>query len=303
MNRRYGRLAPLTSLEGFEAAARLGSFSKAAEELNITQSAVSHQIRLLEDFFGQPLFQRVRRSVELTDAGADFLETVTRTLETLSQGQQRLEHYLKPGSVVVATSPLFARRWLLPRLPLLRDQHPDIQPWLYTTDEELEIAATEIDIAILFGDGNWPDMDSVKLFHDRLTPLCAPSLLEASPTLPGPEALAKFPLLHDERHDDWLAWFHAAGYSDAKPVTGYNFSDPSLALDMALEGMGIALCSLPLTAGLIESGLLVQPFETVLETQDAYYLAVHRKYADREEVKVFQNWLRSALKEDLSGRP
>ncbi|MCZ4279236.1 LysR family transcriptional regulator [Kiloniella laminariae] len=128
MNRRFGRLPPLTSLEGFEAAARLGSFSLASAELNITQSAVSHQIKALEEFFGQPLFRRVKRSVILTDAGRDFLETATRMLGILSQGQHRLDHYLKPGSVVLATTPMIARKWLLPRLSTLKASCPDIQP-------------------------------------------------------------------------------------------------------------------------------------------------------------------------------
>jgi len=168
----------MTSLRGFEASARLKSFSLASAELSITQSAVSHQIKALEETLGLPLFNRVGRSVELTVAGMDFLETVTAALDLLSRGKRRMTFYYRPGSVVLGTTPGFASKWLLPRFPDLLSSIDDIQPWLYTEDEVYELKAQEVDLAIWYGDGTWEGVDSELLFHDYLTPLYAPQAMK-----------------------------------------------------------------------------------------------------------------------------
>ena len=198
MNRRPKRLPPLSSLRGFEAAARLGSFSKAATELHMTQSAISHQIKLLEEFFGQPLFKRINRAVEVTDAGVDFLNTTTKALNVLAQGVSRLEFYKKPGSVVLSTTPAFASKWLLPRLPKLRQALPELEPWIHTCTEQDSMDHSEIDIAIWYGTGDWPGVECAKLFNDAVTPLYSPKLLNGGAAISNFDDIREHMLIHVE---------------------------------------------------------------------------------------------------------
>jgi len=297
MPRRFGRLPPLTSLEGFEAAARLKSFSLAAEELNITQSAVSHQIRALEAFFQLELFNRVGRSVELTIAGADFLESATQSLTTLAKGRRRLSFYYRPGSVVWGATMAFASKWLVPRYNKLQMWFPDIQPWLFTTDDLYELESEEVDLAIWFGDGDWHGMEATKLFHDEITPLLSPATYPATKIPKTAKALLKMPLLHDERSDDWLSWFNMMGLEDADTVEGAVFSDSGLLLESAAFGQGVALGSLLLGKDLIESGKLIQPFPDTITTKDAYYLVHSSNQTLRPAVEKAKEWLLKEVEE------
>ena len=297
MSRRFGRLPPLTALEGFESAARLRSFSLAAEELSITQSAISHQIRALENFFEEPLFNRVGRSVELTVPGMDFLDTVTRVLGVLARGKRRIDFYNRPGAVVWGTTAAFAGKWLLPRYDKMRQWFPQIQPWLFTTDEFYELEAQEVDLGIWYGDGHWSHVDARKLFHDRLTPLYAPEKFTVDAKLDAVEDLENYTLLHDERPDDWLSWFQKVNYSEHDSVTGCNFSDPGLMLESAVAGQGIALGSLILANSLISEGKLTKPFEEVVVTRDAYYLVTLPGQTFRPAVASARDWLLKEVRE------
>jgi len=291
MTRRFGRLPPLTSLEGFEAAARLKSFSLAADELNITQSAVSHQIRALEAFFGIDLFNRVGRSVELTVAGEDFLDCTTKALATIAQGKRRINFFDRPGSVVWGASSAFASKWLLPRYTKLKQRIPDIQPWLFTHEDTYELDAQDVDLAIWYGDGDWAGVSATKLFHDHLSPLYSQTTLSKNYIPKKPKDLLNCPLLHDERTDDWLSWFHTMGIEAESVVDGPVFSDPSLLLDSAMYGQGIALGSLFLAHDLIERGLLHQPFKKTIESEQAYYLVHTERQNLRPSVAAAKEWL------------
>jgi len=291
MTRRFGRLPPLTSLEGFEAAARLKSFSLAADELNITQSAISHQIRALEAFFDIELFNRVGRSVELTVAGEDFLDCTTKALATIAQGKRRINFFDRPGSVVWGASSAFASKWLLPRYAKLKDYVPDIQPWLFTHEDTYELDSQDVDLAIWYGDGSWSGVTATKLFHDRLTPLYNPNTFNKPQTISGAEDLLECPLLHDERTDDWLSWFHLMEVDAENAVEGPVFSDPGLLLDCAVYGQGIALGSVYLANDLIQTGQLHQPFEHTIESEDAYYLIHSDRHTLRPSVAAAKEWL------------
>lgn len=291
MNRRFGRLPPLTSLEGFEASARLKSFSLASEELHITQSAVSHQIKALEAFFGIPLFNRSGRSVELTVAGMELLETVTEALDQLSRGKRRMDSYFRPGSVVLGCSSAFAGKWLLPRYNSLLGCVEGIQPWLYTEDEIFDLKTQEVDLAIWFGDGNWPGLESTKLFHDRLTPMYAAAKFPKKRQLRQVDDLKDHTLLHVEQRDDWLSWFHSVGQPELDTVKGCNFSSPSLALDCAVDGNGVALGSFVLASDLIAAEHLQLPFEQMLESREAYYLVHDAEQGLRPHVEQTKEWL------------
>mgnify|MGYP003875403043 FL=1 len=291
MNRRFGRLPPMSALEGFEAAARLKSFSLAADELNLSQSAVSHQIKALEEFFGLPLFNRVGRTVELTVAGMDFLDTVSEVLEELSRGKRRMDFYFKPGSVVFGCNSGFANRWLIPRYPLLKQWQPEIEPWFYTSEEVFELHAQEVDLAIWFGDGKWPGVQCEKLFHDYLTPLYASDLFNESQQITQISDLDQHTLLHDERSEDWLHWFNHVGHQAPEATTGASFSDHGLSLECASRGMGVTLGSLVLGQELIETGKLQQPLDQVVKTQHAFYLVEPEQQRLRPAVAKAKEWL------------
>jgi LysR family transcriptional regulator, glycine cleavage system transcriptional activator len=291
MSRRFGKLPPLTALEGFESAARLKSFSLAAEELNITQSAVSHQIRALEDFFSMSLFNRVGRSVELTTAGYDFLQTTTDVLKALARGKRRLDFYFRPGSVVWGATPGFASKWLLPRYNKLREWFPEVQPWLFSTDETYDLESQEVDLAIWYGDGLWPGVTATKLFHDYLTPMLSPAYFKQHATMTSIEEMENLPLIHDERSDDWLAWYNQIGEEREDCVSGSVFSDPALVLEAAATGQGIGLGSLLMANEYLESGALVRPFKDIIKSQHAYYLVYNSNDPMRPSVKKAKDWL------------
>lgn len=290
----HNRLPPLNALRGFEAAARLGSFSKASTELCITQSAVSHQIKALEDFFGQPLFKRINRAVELTDAGRDFLKTTRLMLQQLQHGANRLHFYNKPGLVVVDTSPAFASKWLLPRLPSFNQQHPHINPWVYTNYTQEPLGHAEVDLAIWFGNGDWRDVICTRLFDDEITPLLCPSLLEGMNSPLVPEDIVKLPLIHVEqveRREDWRSWFVKAGINYEPSTQGYNFNDSGIALDFAAAGQGVVLGSKLLAADLIAHKKLLAPFSISIATEQNYYLIERTGSSQLQNVITFRDWL------------
>ena len=291
MSRKFGKLPPLTALEGFESAARLKSFSLAAEELNITQSAVSHQIRALEEFFNLSLFNRVGRSVELTVAGHDFLQTTTDVLKVLARGKRRLDFYYRPGSVVWGATPGFASNWLLPRYNKLKEWFPEVQPWLFSTDDTYDLDSQEVDLAVWYGDGQWPDATAIKLFHDYLTPMFSPIHYKQLRDMEAVEELEHLPLIHDERSDDWLAWYNHIGAEREDCISGSVFSDPALVLQASADGHGVCLGSLLMATGLLEQGQLIRPFPHSIKSQHAYYLVYNSNEPMRPSVKKAKDWL------------
>lgn len=289
----FNRLPPLSALRGFEAAARLNSFSKASSELFMTQSAISHQVKLLEEYFGQPLFKRVNRTVEVTDAGLDFLKTTQLVLSQLQKGTVRLEFFNK-AAVVVNTTPAFAGKWLMRRLPAFKQQHPEIDAWIYTQYSQDELENAEVDFAIWLGTGDWSNTQCIKLFDDEVTPLYAPSMLAEGESIGSPEDLAKYPLIHVEqveRREDWQAWLMQQGITDVESVLGYNFNDSSLALDCALAGQGVVLGSTLLAQDLIASGQLIRPFEQSLTTELNYYLVYRKDKLNDDNVRCMVDWI------------
>jgi LysR family transcriptional regulator, glycine cleavage system transcriptional activator len=287
------RNLPMGALIGFEAAARLESFSLAAAELNMTQSAVSHQIKALETQLGQPLFRRINRGVELTDAGRDLRATAAATLETLRLGVRRLDFYTKPGSMVVSMSPAFCTGWYLPRLSGLMRDLPGIEPWVVTLDTEQDFTHSEVDFAVRRGPnsgnrGAWDGLVAVKLFDDALQPMCAPTLRDRMPDQ-TPQALQGFPLLHHEEDEDWQLWFAMNGIARPGFVKGLNFSDAGLALDAAVRGHGICLGSQRLAAERLANGALVA-FGSAIPVANATFLLTHPRNLKRLGVAELWEW-------------
>lgn len=277
---------PLNALRGFEAAARLGSFHRAAEELHLSQSAISQQIRGLEDSLEQPLFFRQGRSVSLTDAGADLLATTQALLRQLASGIRRLDQYRKPHQLIVNTSPAFARHWLVPRLGEFRRQQPQADLWLLTSEEAPDMATQTLDIAIR------DDLDAQThcthrvLLQDRLYPACHPSVL----ALPVDARTT----LHGEREMDWSQWQVQGGADVGQQREGLNFSEPGQLLDAACQGLGIALVSELLAARACEQGLL-HPLDAARVRGPRWSWLLHEDSAADPLVISFCEWLLQAL--------
>lgn len=287
----YRTLPPLSTLIGFEAAARLHSFSRAAKELNITQSAISHQIRTLEDHLGQPLFRRIGRRIELIDAGVDFLTTAQTALEAVRQGVRRLNAFSKPGSVIVMMSPALAMGWFIPRLPRLRQELPWLDPWLHTTPEIFVPEDAEIDIVL--GPRLWPEGDavSIELARDPLVVLCAPAYAATLPDLPDARRLDHAALLHDETQHDWQKWFVQVGSTRQDFTKGSNFSDTAMMLQVALSGQGCCIASARLADSFLTDGRLVQAASQPLLLNEALFLSAWRRNFARPAVEALWHWL------------
>ncbi|MBW3807713.1 LysR family transcriptional regulator [Aeromonas jandaei] len=273
---------PLNVLRGFEAAARLGSFHQAAQELHLTQSAISQQIRSLEELLGQPLFHRQGRSVALTDAGQDLLETTQSVLLQLAMGIQRLEQYRKPNQLVLNTSTAIARHWLLPRLGEFHRLHPDIDLWLFTSDEEPDMAEQTVDLALRWDLGPQAGCRHQHLLADRLLPVATATVLSR----PAEERTT----LHGERELDWHHWTLRGGEDLHLQTRGLNFSDPGLLLEAASAGLGVALVSELLSRSARQQGQLL-PLSTRRVKGPQWNLLVHQDSDGMPECRAFCHWL------------
>ncbi|WP_323934862.1 LysR family transcriptional regulator [Aeromonas hydrophila] len=274
---------PLNVLRGFEAAARLGSFHQAAQELHLTQSAISQQIRSLEELLGQPLFHRQGRSVALTDAGQDLLETTQSVLLQLAMGIQRLEQYRKPNQLVLNTSTAIARHWLLPRLGEFHRLHPDIDLWLFTSDEEPDMAEQTVDLALRWDLGPQAECRHQHLLADRLLPVATATVLSR----PAEDRTT----LHGERELDWHHWTLRGGEDLHLQTRGLNFSDPGLLLEAASAGLGVALVSELLSRPARQQGQLL-PLSTRRVKGPQWNLLVHQDSDGMPECRAFCHWLR-----------
>lgn len=276
----------LTALRGFEAAARLGSFHRAAEALHLSQSAISQQIRGLEESLQQPLFFRQGRSVTLTDAGVDLLETTQALLRQLASGIRRLDQYRKPNQLIVNTTPAFARHWLVPRLAVFAQRFPQADLWLLTSEDPPDMTTQTVDIAVRDDLQAQAECQFRVLLQDQLYPACHPELLSR----PSAQRLT----LHGEREMDWSQWQVQGGADVGQRSEGMNFSEPGQLLDAACQGLGIALVSELLSATARERGLL-HPLATARVRGPQWSWLVHDDSAEDPLVQGFCQWLCAAL--------
>lgn len=281
----------MRALQAFSAVARLESFSRAGDELGMTQSAVSHQIRMLEDLLGQPLFNRLHRNAVLTDAGRDLEVTLKDCFEQLERGLKRLDQYRKPNQIIVYTRPDFANAYLVPRLPRLRDAHPDLDIWLFSTDRGVDVVKGEIHLAIVPNGSEIADLDARPLLTDWLMPVCAPSLLAERGKVTQSSHLADWPLLHDERREDWTRWFASVGHAHGSEARGYNFADSGALLQAARQGLGVALGSLALASADLAAGHLVPAFRQAIPADSPWMIALTEEAALKPKIQKFLSWL------------
>ena len=281
----------MSTLRGFEAAARLASFALAANELHLSHSAVSHQIKLLEEELGQPLFRRVGRSVVLTDAGNDFARSVRDILRRLEDGVARLAPYQKPGGVILYTTMAFARGFILQRMAQLRAELPDIDLWLDTSERKVDFKNDEVDILITQAEGVAAHgAIDAHLAEDQRVPLASPELIERMGGLP-PEcsAVAGWPLLHDEGQVTWREWFARVGRPDVDTVSGPNFSDHALMIEAAAAGHGVALGSLICADPYLRTGAL-KVLDGPSFPQAAYRIYCDLRSYDDDQVRRVYDW-------------
>lgn len=279
---------PLNALRAFESAARHLNLSRAAVELCVTQAAVSHQIKALEDRLGVALFRRVPRGLVLTDEGAALVPVLTNSFDRVAETLDRFMDGRFHETLHVGVVGTFAVGWLLPRLAQFEALHPTIDVRVYTNNNRVDIASEGLDVAIRFGDGNWRATESVRLFSAPMTPLCHPDVASQIST---PTDLHKHTLLRSYRTDEWSLWFDAVGL-DLPPMRGPMFDTSVAIAQMAAEGLGVALLPARLFEREITNGRLCRPFATEVET-GAYWLTRLTSRNIRPAICKFGAWLTS----------
>jgi LysR family glycine cleavage system transcriptional activator len=284
-------LPPLNAARAFEAAARHLSFTRAAAELFVTQAAISHQVKALEEHLGLKLFRRLPRRVLLTDEGQRYARALTDAFTRLADATARLHAPVQRRILTVSVLPSFAARWLVPRLGRFRAQHPNIDVRLAPQTEPADFAHDDVDIGIRFGLGRYPGLRTDRLLGDETFPVCSPRLCRGRRALRSAADLRHHVLLHDERHDEWRAWLLAAGVTDVDATRGPIFTDASMLVQAAVEGQGVALARRVLAEEELARGNLVRPFALSLPSARAYFVVAPRATAEQPKNRVFRDWL------------
>lgn len=285
------RLPPLTALRAFEAAGRLLSFTRAADELNVTQAAVSHQIKTLEDQLGVALFKRVHRGLLLTDDGQALLQPMTRALDVMADAISTMNNRRRSDQINLSTLDSLAASWLLPRLLRFRMAHPSVDIRVSTSERLIDLATDGFDLGIRYGRGTWPRVDARRLMTEEMFPVCAPHLIDGVPPLRDPCDLAHFTLLHDDMTEDWTMWLEAAGVSDIDVTRGLAFTHSNLVTQAARDGAGVALGRSVLVQEDLNAGRLVRPFPLRLPAFHSYWIVTPKGVEPRSEVREFIDWL------------
>jgi LysR family glycine cleavage system transcriptional activator len=291
------RLPPLNSLRAFEAAARHLSFNAAAEELNVTPAAISHQIKTLEADLGVKLFRRLNRAVRLTDAGQACLPGLRDGFERIAQAVARARQGDSVGLLTVTASPAVASKWLVPRLERFRDRHPDIDLRIDASMRTVDLVREDVHIGLRYGAGNYPGLHTERLLRSAVFPVCSPNLLKGKSLLRTPEDLRHHTLIHDETavydpsSPDWAMWLRAAGVADFDASHGLRFNQVALALDAAIGGRGVALARDVFAADDLAAGRLVRPFGKAMPVDFAIYVVIPPALVAAPKVKAFRDWL------------
>ncbi|HZU88761.1 MAG TPA: transcriptional regulator GcvA [Stellaceae bacterium] len=291
-------LPPLAALRAFEAAARHMSFSKAAEELNVTPAAISHQIHALEADLGVKLFHRLNRQVVLTASAQVLLPGLSEAFAEIRASVRRLYAHNDAGTLTVTVSPSFAAKWLVLRLHRFQEQHPEIDVRISATDEVVDLTRGDHDLAIRYGSGRYPGLAVEPLLRNEVFPACSPQLLAAGPPLRTPADLRLHALIHDRAIDrdplvpTWPMWLKAAGVRDVPAASGLSFSASHLALDAAIAGHGVVLAYSTIAAADLAAGRLIRLFSLALPDLFAYYIVTAPGALERPKVKAFRDWLR-----------
>lgn len=291
------RLPPLNWLRAFEASARRLNFTQAANELNMTQAAISQQVKGLESQLGTPLFKRLPRGLELTEAGQAYLPAVHESIERLGAATEEIFGKGRHELLTIRANLVFFTCWLSPRLHKFKERHPGIG-LRFTSNIWLEEAKHDADLEIRYGQGPWPGMKSDRLTWDELFPVCSPQLRYDQPPPETPEDLSEHALLHVIGYEEGWGYWLKKTYSDhADQYQGMQFDTLISALEMAAQGQGIALARTSLVSDMLESGRLIEPFSMRIPTAEAFHLVSPEYSYEHPHTDLFRSWL---LEEALS---
>ena len=286
-----GRL-PLTALRTFEAAGRLASFTLAADELAVSQAAVSRQVKELEADLGKPLFERRHRSVRLTPAGQALLDVLSRSFDAMDASLAEIRGRRGGGLLEISAEPSFAACWLVPHLDDFQTEHPEIDVTVESDGRLIEFRTHEAEVAIRYGENAkaWPRTEADHLADVDMVPVMMPCLLADGPPLDTPADLLAYTLLHEENRGAWQRWFAAAGMPDVSLGRAQIFTEGNLVLQAALRGHGVALVDRTFAAEDIAEGRLVQPFDLSIR-YGAYWLVARSFKRLSPEAQAFRAWL------------
>jgi LysR family glycine cleavage system transcriptional activator len=290
------RLPSLNGLRAFEAAARHLSFTHAAAELNVTQTAVSHQIRRLEEQLGLRLFTRRQRTLQLTREGQQYLPAVHAAFADLRRATERLLRVDGETVLTVSCLPSLAAKWLVPRLASFQESHPDTEVRIATSTRIVDFRREEVDLAIRYGKGRWPGLRADWLMPENVFPVCSPMLFGSGRPLRQPDDLVHHKLLHVNLYrDEWLLWLTAAGLpASLASGPGLTFDLGLMALQAAIDGLGVALGRTPFVEADIAAGRLVTPFDIALPSEAGFYIVTPEQSAPAPKIAQFRDWLIAA---------
>lgn len=289
------KLPPLNSLVTFEAAARHLNFTRAAEELLVTQAAVSRQIQVLEEHLGVTLFRRRHRTLELTTFGQRLHQAVTMGLEHIANTAADIRRAPREGEVTVSTSVTFANYWLMSRVAKFRAGNPDVELRLVASAPVSDLAAAGVDLAVRYGRGRWSGVQAHHLLDNEIFPVCAPGYMADRPALKDPADLIHEMLLHlvefDRNWMTWDAWLRALGVAQRPAKRGLEFDNYLVLIQAALDGQGIALGGGRLADDFLARGALIRPIEATLRSDWSFYLVVPTEVPLSEPARRFRDWI------------
>ena len=289
------QLPPMTTLAAFEASARLRSFTRAAEELFITQAAVSRQIRILEQYLGVKLFDRTHRRIELTDAGQRFQHAVSVALDLLANSASSIRVDNTPHDLTLGADLSMAHLWLMPRFPQFQASFPNISVNIIASDSEEDCLKSGVDMALLYGDGNWPGFEARLLVSEEIYPVCTPEYLETSAPISEPSDFLEHTLLdlRGDRWDwvDWHQWLTKKNIPFSEDMRSLGFNNLPLLIQAACSGQGIALGWDKLMDQQLAKGELVQPLNVSLKTGRGYFLVKRSGVKLTHEATILENWI------------
>ena len=290
---RMTTLPSLNGLRAFEAAARYLSFTQAAVELNVTQTAISHQIRRLEEQLGLRLFKRGNRFLTLTPEGLDYLPSVRAAFDDLRRATARLNRYARDDILTVSTTPSLAAKWLVRRVAAFQDAHPRIEVRITTSTHLVDFHREQVDMAVRYGRGHWPGVEAHWLMAEDIFPVCSPTLLKGVKPLNRPEDLAHHTFLHaSASREDWQLWLTAAGLPAGLAARrGLTFDQSFMAIQAAVEGLGVALGRTAYVEADIAMGRLVVPFDVKLPVDAGFYIVAPEGTGEAPKIRLFRDWL------------
>jgi LysR family glycine cleavage system transcriptional activator len=303
------RLPALNALRAFEAAARHLSFTRAAEELNVTPGAISQQIRQLEEFAGAPLFRRTGRQVLLTDAGQAALPLLTSAFEMMAEAVHHMRAPSRRDRLMISSAPSFAAKWLAHRLDRFQQEHQEAEVWVSADLALTDFNSTDIDLAVRYGKGLYEGLRVEKILSESVLPVCSPDLLKGPKPLKSPEDLANHVLLHDEGPEndpscpDWKSWLTARGVTSVDPTRGPRFNQSSLVVEAAAAGRGVALAKHAIASADLASGRLIAPFaDGSADIDFAYYIVWPKWRTPSKLARAFITWLKAeAAAQEVTG--